>query len=87
MYIFAGYSVLANSSLMRPFYIFERRLDSNPESCRSMQARYQLSHPSNDTGTYLATHLSNLATHLPNKPYLIKINLIYLVLQSDYSKC
>ncbi len=30
----------------RPFCIFERCLDSNPESCRSKQARYQLSHPS-----------------------------------------
>ncbi len=31
--------------LCRPFCIFERCLDSNPESCRSKQARYQLSHP------------------------------------------
>ncbi len=29
-----------------PFYIFERCLDSNPESCLSKQARYQHSHPS-----------------------------------------
>ncbi len=29
-----------------PFCIYERCLDSNPESCRSKQARYQLYHPS-----------------------------------------
>ncbi len=39
--------------LCRSFSIFERCLDSNPESCRSKQARYQLSHPS----PFLATHL------------------------------
>ncbi len=38
--------VLANPGLCRPFCIFERCLDSNPESCCSNQARYQLSHPS-----------------------------------------
>ncbi len=32
--------------LSRPFCIFERCLDSNPESCRSKQARYQLTPPS-----------------------------------------
>jgi hypothetical protein len=32
--------------LCRPFRYFERCLDSNPESCRSKQARYQFSHPS-----------------------------------------
>ncbi len=42
--------------LCRPFCIFERCLDSIPESCRSKQARY----------CNLATHLPiNLATHLP----------------------
>ncbi len=30
--------------LCRPFWIFERCPDSNPESCRSKQARYQPSH-------------------------------------------
>jgi hypothetical protein len=30
--------------LCRPFCIFERCLDSNPESCRSKQVRYELSH-------------------------------------------
>ncbi len=29
----------------RPFCIFERCLDSNPESCHRKQARYQISHP------------------------------------------
>jgi hypothetical protein len=39
--------VLATRLLMLPiFCIFERCLDSNPESCRSKQVRYQLSHPS-----------------------------------------
>ncbi len=32
--------------LCRSFCICERCLDSNPESCRSKQERYQLSHPS-----------------------------------------
>jgi hypothetical protein len=32
--------------LCRPFCIFERCLDLNPESCRSKLARYQLSNPS-----------------------------------------
>jgi hypothetical protein len=32
--------------LCRPFCIFVICLDSNPESCRSKQVRYQLSHPS-----------------------------------------
>ncbi len=38
--------------LGRPFMIFGRRLDLNPESCRiaSMQARYQLSHPPSTNG-------------------------------------
>ncbi len=31
--------------LCRPFCILERCLDSNPESCRSKQARYQLASP------------------------------------------
>jgi hypothetical protein len=49
--------------LCRPFCIFERWLNSNPESSRNKQAlRYQLSHPS----FYLATYLSNLATQLPH---------------------
>ncbi len=47
--------------LCGPFCIFERCLDSNPESCRSKQARYQLSHPSpwptNHPSPYFATHL------------------------------
>ncbi len=45
-------------------YLCERCLDSNPESCRSKQARYLLSHPS--PWANLATHLpTNLATHIP----------------------
>ncbi len=32
--------------LCRSFFIFERCLHSNAESCRSKQLRYQLSHPS-----------------------------------------
>ncbi len=39
--------MLAPTLLMcRPFCMFERCLDSNPESCLTKQARYQLSHPS-----------------------------------------
>ncbi len=53
-------------------YVFGRCLDSNPESCRSKQARFQLIHPS-PYRYNLATHLPtlshpspyNLATHLP----------------------
>jgi hypothetical protein len=49
--------------LCRPFCIFERCLDSNLESWRSKQVRYQLSHPSPKL-----SHPSpnNLSTHLPN---------------------
>jgi hypothetical protein len=47
--------------LCRTFCIFERCLDSNPESCCSMQGRYELSHPSPS----LNTHFPGLATHLP----------------------
>ncbi len=32
--------------LCRPFCMFDRCMDSNPENCRSKQARYQLGHPS-----------------------------------------
>ncbi len=39
----AGHSFLL---LCRPFGIFERCLDSNPEGCRSKQVRYQLSQSS-----------------------------------------
>ncbi len=41
--------------LCRPFCIFERCLDSNPESCRSKQVRYQLSHPT-DSYVHYFTH-------------------------------
>ncbi len=37
----------------RAFCVFERYLDSNPESCRIKQARYQLNYPS----PFLTTHL------------------------------
>jgi hypothetical protein len=33
-------------ALFRPFCIFRGCLDSNPESCRGKQVRYQLSFPS-----------------------------------------
>ncbi len=50
------------------FCIFEKCLDSNQESCRSKQARYQLSHPSPYLATSLLSHQSPyLATHLPKK--------------------
>jgi hypothetical protein len=47
--------------LCRPFCIYERWLDPNPESFRSKQARYQLSHPSPSTSPPVPL---NLATHL-----------------------
>ncbi len=46
--------------LFRPLCIFERCLDSIPESCRSKQARNQLSHPSpllSNPSPYVDTHL------------------------------
>jgi hypothetical protein len=47
LHFFGGLECVGHSSyLCRPFCIFERCLDSNPESFRSKQARYQLSHPS-----------------------------------------
>jgi hypothetical protein len=53
--------------LCRPFCIVERCLDSNPESCRSKQARYQLSHPSPyQSPISLFSHPSpSKTTHLP----------------------
>ncbi len=55
--------------LCHPFCIFERCLDSNPESCRSKQARYQLSHPSP----------SNLATHLPNTYFFSLLSNVFAI--------
>ncbi len=43
---FLKYFLAGKSCLCSPFCIFERRLDSNPEWCRSKQARYQLIHQS-----------------------------------------
>ncbi len=45
--------------LCRPFCMFERCLDSNPESCRSKHACYQLSQPF----PYLATRPISLLSH------------------------
>jgi hypothetical protein len=44
--------------LCRTFCIFERCLDSNPESCRSKQVRYQLSHPSPSLHIHIFLFLS-----------------------------
>jgi hypothetical protein len=47
VYFFGGLECAGHCfCLCRPFCIFERCLDSNPECCRSKQARYQLTHPS-----------------------------------------
>ncbi len=47
LYFFGGLECVGLSfAYVAHFCIFERCLDSNPESCRSKQARYQLSHPS-----------------------------------------
>jgi hypothetical protein len=54
-----GFSVLATSSLMSPIFYFERCLDSNPESCRRRQARYQLSHPSPIKGNSISIGLQH----------------------------
>ncbi len=59
--------------LCRQFCIFERCLDSHPESCRSQQASNQLSLQSPNLATYLPLSypsptqppFSHLATHLP----------------------
>jgi hypothetical protein len=42
----AGYSEFGTSLLMSPFCIFDRCLDSNPESCHSKQALTNYSHHS-----------------------------------------
>jgi hypothetical protein len=42
----AGLSWLVTFLLMSLILYFQRCQDSNPESCRSKQARHQLSHPS-----------------------------------------
>ncbi len=70
--------------LCRPFCSFERCLDSNQESCRCNQARYQLSHPSPYYATNLLTQppislLSHpspyLATHLPTQSPISLLSL------------
>jgi hypothetical protein len=53
---FGGLEWVPLLCICRSLIIFERRLDWNPEGCRSKQARCQLSHPS----PYLATHLPTL---------------------------
>ncbi len=46
VYIFSGLECAGRSlAYVAIFVFFERCLDSNPESCRCKQARYQLSHP------------------------------------------
>ncbi len=52
VYFLVGQSVLATPLLMCSFCMFERCLDSNPESCRSKQVLYQLSHPSPYLGEF-----------------------------------
>ncbi len=52
--------------------IFERCLDSNPEGCRSKQAR-------------LATHLPYLATHLPTQPLISLYLATHLPVQPPIS--
>jgi hypothetical protein len=67
-----GYSVPATPLLMSPmFYFLIDVWNSNPESCCSKHAHYQLcrpisliSHPS----PYIATYLPDIATHLPSWP-------------------
>ncbi len=57
-WIFPGYTVLLFCTSFLPllcwcpFCIFERCLNSNPESCRTMRARYLLSNPSPSGYTY-----------------------------------
>jgi hypothetical protein len=54
------------SCLCRPFCIFGRCLESNPESCK--QVRYQLSHPSpeiSQTISLFSHPFPYLITHLP----------------------
>ncbi len=73
LYLFGGLECRPLLCLCRPFCIFERYLDSNPERCRSNQARYQLSHPS----PYITHPSPYLATHLPSEP-LISLKIPYL---------
>ncbi len=46
--------------LCRPFCIFERYLDSNPESCRSEQARYATNLPTYHTSPYMGKVIPDL---------------------------
>jgi|688.fasta_scaffold308345_1 hypothetical protein len=56
-YFFGGIDCVGHSfACVAHFVSFERCLDSNPDSCRSKQASYQLSHPS----PFLVTHLALL---------------------------
>jgi hypothetical protein len=51
LYIFVGgLECVSHSFAYVAHFVFKRCLDSNPESCRSKQARYQLSHPSPSYG-------------------------------------
>ncbi len=46
LYIFCGLQCVEHFFAFVAHFVFERFLDSNSKSCRSKQARYQLSHPS-----------------------------------------
>ncbi len=67
LYIFDGLECVGLSLLMSPFLYFWKMLDSNPESCRSKQARYQPRHPLSlspiRTLLYIVADYSVLYTH------------------------
>ena len=55
--------------LCRPFMIFERCLDSNPEYCRSKLARYRLSHPSLLLSMVILRIQSDIMCHINPNSY------------------
>ncbi len=69
-YFFGGLEYIGHSFAYVAHFILWETSGFDPESCRSKQARYQLSHPSpTNLPTHfpnLATRLTNLATNLPN---------------------
>ncbi len=73
-----------------PLRIFESCLDSNPESCLSKQARYQLSHPSSHASQSVSrlTLFSILTSITPSCIVLLTITLLLVsfhILLPSYS--
>jgi hypothetical protein len=68
--------------LCRPFCIFERCLDWNPESCRSKQARCQLSHPSPSPSRKVHEELK----HRETSPVFIRFIYVLIGNEQGFAK-